>query len=127
MKSSLWYNNDITTYEGSKIDDVTSQSGLEQIIKEPTLIVDSLLCIDLVFTTQPNLVMESGVLSSLHSNCDHYIITPEKLNLIFIIPPRYEREDWNHQKANVYQIRQEISGFPWDNPLTFPLTGIHHV
>ena len=98
MKSSLWYNNDITTYEVSKIDDVTSQSGLEQIIKERTLIiVDSSLCIDLVFTTQPNLVIESGVFSSLHSNCDHYIITSEKF-----IPPPYEREDWNHQKANVY-------------------------
>ena len=30
-KSSLWYNKD-----GSKIDDVTSQFGLQQIIKEPT-------------------------------------------------------------------------------------------
>ena len=38
-KSSLWYNNDITTYEGSKIDGVTSQFGLQQIIKEPTYII----------------------------------------------------------------------------------------
>ena len=38
-KSSLWYNNDITTYEGSKIDGVTSQFGLQQIIKEPTHII----------------------------------------------------------------------------------------
>ena len=38
-KSSLWYNNDITTYEGSKTDGVTSQFGLQQIIKEPTHII----------------------------------------------------------------------------------------
>ena len=64
-KSSLWYNNDITTYEGSKIDGATSQFRLQQIIKEPTHIIgDSSSCIDLIFTTQPNLVMESGV----HSN-----------------------------------------------------------
>ena len=28
-KTSLWYNNDIIAYEGSKIDDVTFQFGLE--------------------------------------------------------------------------------------------------
>ena len=38
-KISLWYNNDIATYEGSKIYGVTSQFVLEQIIKEPTHIV----------------------------------------------------------------------------------------
>ena len=35
-KSSPWCNNDITTYEGSKTDGVTSQFGLQQIIKEST-------------------------------------------------------------------------------------------
>ena len=39
-KSSLWYNNNITTYEGSKIDGVTSQFGLQQKIKKPTHFID---------------------------------------------------------------------------------------
>ena len=61
-KSSLWCNNDITTYEGSKIDGVTSQFGLQQIIKERKhFISNSLSFIDLIFTTQSNLIMESGV------------------------------------------------------------------
>ena len=34
-KSSLGYNNDIATYEGSKTDGITSRFGLQQIIKEP--------------------------------------------------------------------------------------------
>ena len=76
-KSSLLYNNDVATYEGSKIDGVTSQFGLQLRIKEiklPTHIIgDSLSCIDLIFTTQPNLVMESGVHSSLHSDWHHHI------------------------------------------------------
>ena len=73
-KSSLLYNNDVATYEGSKIDGVTSQFGLQQRIKEPThIIADSLSCIDLIFTTQPNLVMEYGVHSSLHSDWHHHI------------------------------------------------------
>ena len=51
-KPNLWYNNDMTTNEGSKIDGVTSQFGLEQKIKEHTDIIgDSSLCIDLIFTT----------------------------------------------------------------------------
>ena len=72
-KSSLWSNNDITTYEGFKIDGVTSQFGLQQIIKEFThFIGDSSSCIDLIFTTRPNLVMESGAHSSLHANCHQH-------------------------------------------------------
>ena len=114
-KLSLWCNNDITTYEGSKIDGVTSQFGLHQIIKEPThFIGDSSSCIDLIFTTQPNLVMESGVHSSLHANCHHHI-TFAKFSLKIHYPPPYEREVWYYQKVNVDQIRQAISEFPWDN------------
>ena len=91
-KSSLWYNNDITTYQGSKIDGVTSYFELQQIIKEPThCIVDSSSCVDLIFTTQPNLVMESGVHFSLHANCHHHI-TFAKLNLKIDYPSPNERE-----------------------------------
>ena len=114
-ETSLWYNNDITTHEGSEIDGVTSQFGLEQIIKEPMHIIgDSSLCIDLMFTTQPNLVMESGVHYSLHSSCHHHI-TFAKFNLKIHYLPHYEREVWHYQKANVNQIRQAIREFPWDN------------
>ena len=113
-KSSLWCNNAITTYECSKIDGVTSQFGLQQIIKEPTRFIGGSLCIDLIFTSQPNLVMESGVHSSLHANCHHHI-TFAKFNLKIHYSPPYEREVWHYQKANVDQIRQAISRFPWDN------------
>ena len=37
-----WYNNGITTYKGSKIDDITCQFGLIEIIKEPTNITGDL-------------------------------------------------------------------------------------
>ena len=58
VKSSNWHKHDKTTYECCKIDEVTSQFGLQQLIKEPThILTDSSS-----FTSQPNLVMESGVL-----------------------------------------------------------------
>ena len=115
VKTSLWYNGDITTYEDSRTDGVTSQSGLQQIIKESTHIIgDRSTCIDLIHTTQPNLDLESGVHSSFHSNFHHHI-TFAKFNLKIHYSPSYEREVWHYQKANVDQIRQAISEFPWDS------------
>ena len=94
---------------------IINERHIQQIIKEPTHIIgDSSSCIDLIFTTQPNLVMESGVHPSLHSNCHHHI-TFAKFNLKIHYPPPYEREVWHYQKANVDQITQAISEFPWDN------------
>ena len=64
-KSNLWFKGDKTMYEGSKIDGNNSTFGLQQTINEPTHVIgDSSSCIDLIFTAQPNLVMESGVHSS---------------------------------------------------------------
>ena len=68
-KSSNWCKHGKIIYEGSKIDNITSQVGLKQLIQEPTHILsNSYSCIYLVFTSQPNLVMESGVHSLLHEN-----------------------------------------------------------
>ena len=73
-KSNLWYKNDNTKNEGSKFDGIASQFGLHQLINEPThLTRNASSCIDLIFTSQQNLVMESGVHSSLHENCHHQI------------------------------------------------------
>ena len=57
--SNLRFNDDKTTYEGSKTDGITSAFGLQQIINEPAHITGgSSSCIDLIFTSQPNLVIE---------------------------------------------------------------------
>ena len=71
-KTSNWYEHDKTTYEGSKIEAIKSQFGLKQLNQEPTHILsNSSSFFDPVFTSQPNLVMKSGVHSSLHENCHH--------------------------------------------------------
>ena len=83
VKSSNCYNHDKTSYEGSNIDTITSQFGVQQLIKEPThILTDSSSCIDLLFTSQPNLVMESGVHSSLHHQIIH-----AKINFKVHYPP----------------------------------------
>ena len=81
-----------TNDERAKIDALTTQFGLQQIIKEPThVLAESSSCIDLIFTSHQNLVMESGVRSSLHPNC-HHQITYTKVNLKIHYPPLYELE-----------------------------------
>ena len=66
-KSSNWYTGERTTSEGSNIDAITSQFGLQQIINEPTHIQgNSVPSINLIFFSQSNLLISSDIQSSLH-------------------------------------------------------------
>ena len=113
-ESNSWYRNDSTDTEGSKIDILTSTFGFHQIINEATHILNnSSSCIDLIFTSQPNLVTESGVHSSLHENC-HYQITYVKFNLNVIYPPSYEREVWHYKLVNFACIQRAIANYDWE-------------
>ena len=77
----------MTSYGGLKIDAIIPQFGLHQLINEPThLTGNSSSCIGFVFTSQPNLVMESGLHSSFHPNC-HHQITFAKFNIKTFYPP----------------------------------------
>ena len=58
-KSNNWCQADVTSLEDSKIDTITSSCGLNQLIQEPTHILNlSSSCIDLIFTSQPILLMQ---------------------------------------------------------------------
>ena len=58
---------------------------------EPIPLLDySSSCIDLIFTSQGNLAINSGVHSSLHPNCHHQIFL-SKFDLKICHPPLYER------------------------------------
>ena len=71
-KSSNWFCQGKTSFEGDAIENLTYQFGLHQVIKEPTHTFDtSSLCIDLISTSQPNLMAESRVHLSLHGSCHH--------------------------------------------------------
>ena len=68
VRSSKWWTDDKTTKEGLKIGNLPSQFSLTQVIKKPTHISQNFnSCIDLLFTSQQNLITDSGVHSSLHS------------------------------------------------------------
>ena len=114
-KSKDWCSIDITSFEGSELDFLTSQFGLLQIMKEPTHILDnSRSCIDLIFTSQPNMVIDSGVHASLHSNCHHQIIYA-KFDLNIFYPPPCERTVWHFKHANSDHIKRAIDIFDWES------------
>ena len=113
-RSPAWWSEDITTLHGTQIDSLTTMHGFKQIISDPTHILPhSSSCIDLIFTDQPNYVIDSGTHPSLHPNC-HHQITFCKLNLKVEYPPPYERLVWNFKKSNNDAIKKAIELVNWN-------------
>ena len=83
-----------TMYQGCKINMAISLFSLSEIRKNPTHILsNSASYIDLIFTSQPNLVMHSGVHPSLKPNC-HHQITFAKFSFTTLYPPTRKRLVW---------------------------------
>ena len=69
-KSKNWYPFDRTTYEGNIIETITSHFGLHQLIHVPTHILEkSSSFIDLIFTSQPKVVVNSVYNSVCKLSC----------------------------------------------------------
>ena len=104
-----------TTPEGTKVDNLTSQYGLTQLLKEPTYISDNCRpCIDLIFTSQHTLVVDFGIHPSLHENCHHQIVY-SKFDLKIFYSPPYERTVWHYQQADTELIERSLESFDWKN------------
>ena len=73
-RSSTWWSNDIININGTLIDSLTTIHGFKQLISDATHILpQSTSCIDLIFTDQPNYIIDCGTLPSLNKNCHHQI------------------------------------------------------
>ena len=112
-KSNYWCKNDITSHEGSISDVATCNYGLHQLNQEPAQILNSSSSfIDVIFTSQPNLVMKSEVHSSLHPRCHHHVVFA-KVNLSILYASPYDRTVWVYENANPELIRRAINEFDW--------------
>ena len=81
-RSSSGWCKDIDTIEGSKLFSITSSKCFPQLINEPThMQTSSSSCIDLFFTNQPNLSVNSGFHASLHPNWHQIIHSTFNLNI----------------------------------------------
>ena len=70
-------------------------------------------CIDLVFTDQPNYVIDCGTNPCLNQNC-HHQITFSKFNLKVEYPPPYQRLVLNFKKSNNGAIKRAIELVNWN-------------
>ena len=105
-RSQAWYWDDITSYEGSNIDSLTTTYGFHQLISDIThLLPYSSSCIDLIFTDQPNQPVDSGVHPTLHGNCHHQIFF-SKFNLMIEYLPPYEQLVRDYKKLILTQFRK---------------------
>ena len=85
-----------------------------KMINGPSDILESSsLCIDLKFTSQPNLITESGVHPSLHPNSHRQIIFA-KFNLEIHYAPPYFCDVWYYQDANTDLMRRAIDMLDWE-------------
>ena len=113
-RSSKWWSDDKTNQEGLKTKNLASQFALSQVIIKPTHISRNFnSCIDLLFSNQQNLITESVVHPSLHSNCHHQIIYGMfNLKIFYALP--YKRHIWYYEHANAGMISKVTEGFYWD-------------
>ena len=105
-RSQSWWSDHIISFEGSRIDSLATSYGFHQLISDPThLLPNSSSCIDLIFTDQPNLAVDSGVHPTLQGNSDHRIIF-SKFNLMIEYPPPYQRLVWDYKKLILTPFRK---------------------
>ena len=98
-KSKTWFINNQSSSEETKLESLTSLYGMKQLTAELTHVLEnSSSCIKLIFTNQPNLIMDAGVHHSLLSKC-HPQVTYAKLNLQIEYLPAYGREVWDYNKS----------------------------
>ena len=84
-----------------------------QLIKEPKHMQTSVSsCIDLIFTDQPTLSLNSGVDASFHPNCHHQIVH-SSFNLNIFYPPPYQRLIWDYKKTDWKNIQKALDLVNW--------------
>ena len=81
-------------------------------IRTTHILQNSSSCIDLIFTDQPNLVINSRIKPSLDENC-HHQITYVKFNLQIIYPPPYQKLVWDYRNANASSIQKALNMIDW--------------
>ena len=103
-KSSRSCSLDKDNAEGQEITSLTSACGYSQLINKPTHITkESSSCIDLISTTSPNLIRETGVELLIFQKCHHNLIYGI-IDFKTPLPPSYLREVWDYKNTNINHI-----------------------
>ena len=98
----FWCCHEMTICHGDEVENMTSQLALPQLVKKSHFLDNSLSCIDLIFSSQPNLLSELRVYPHFHPNWHHQIVCA-KFNLQFYYLSQNHREVWHYNDANTDQ------------------------
>ena len=104
VRSSSWWPEDITISEVTKLYLLISSNRFSQLMNQFIYIqTTSSSCIDLVFTDQPNLSVNSGVHVSLPPNHHHQIVhTKFNLNISYPLPQHH-----HHHTSILHGIKKD--------------------
>ena len=113
-KCTNWWPKGVNNAYGLELFNSSTLQGYSQVISEPTNFQPNSnpSCIDLIFTDQPNLIIESGVQATLSNTCHHQIIYA-KISFKIYNPPSYKREVWHYNDAQINSIQGSIANFDW--------------
>ena len=90
------------------LNQIISQFELHQLINEPTHVLQNSSCIYLIFISQPNVIVESGVHPSIHPNCHHQVVFV-KFNLKICYPPLYLGEVGSLKKRMLILSKEQLT------------------
>ena len=111
-KDQLVVDDKVTT-EGTNLSEVIDSYCLKHLTDEPThMLPNSLSCIDLIITDQPNLLIDFGVHPSLYPKSHHQIVFGT-INLSVPRPPSYKRTVRKYDKAEIGMINSELRSINW--------------
>ena len=114
-KSIKWWADGDENAEGIELNELTDSLDLSQLVDKPThFLENSESCIDLIFTDQPNLLLNSGTHPSLFESCHHDIIHGS-VNLNIPSPPPFKRRVWKYDQANVESLKSDMLQINWEN------------
>ena len=107
-RSTKWWKLDKENLEGREINIITRAAVYSQLINQSKHLTKYFLsCIDLIFTSNPNLINSSGVEMSLFEKCHHNIVYG-KIDFKIPIPLRYMREVWDYKNASAESMQPSL-------------------
>ena len=113
-KCSKWYSFDTSDNIGKELDTITSTAGYSQIIDKPTHFTKkSSSCIDLIFTSNPGMLVDSGIEKSFSSSRHHDVIYGK--NNFRVLPPPHFRTVWDHKNSDAISTQRAIENFNWQH------------
>ena len=107
-KCLKWYFFNTSDNIGKRLDTITSTAGHGEITDKPSHFRNnSFSCIGPIFTSHPNIIVDSDIENSICSNCHHDIIYG-KINFRVPLPPQHFRTICYYKNPDASSIQHAI-------------------